>query len=244
MLQPAADHAYAVRLLRALNGLAIVFKYTGRFDDAEALYRRALAILEGSGGARVLRRRLAPPHLGGLAHARGDYAAAEGPARRSVAICERAVGADHVDTAADRAALAAILDGLGRAREAEQLLREALATFERELGRDSYEVAVTLGNLAAILQRRGDLDEAEAMHRRALGIRERLQGAQHPSSRCPSPIWPRRCSQPAAQARLSRCRAARSRWPRLHWSPTTRTSRPCGRILRLPRRRRASAGAS
>ena len=57
-----------------LSGLAIAFKYWGRFDEAEALYRRALAIAERADGADSSAVASIYHNLGGLEHARGDYA--------------------------------------------------------------------------------------------------------------------------------------------------------------------------
>lgn len=168
----------APELAAALNALGIVCKYSGRFAEGERHYVRALAILEVAGQGATPAAAAIHHNIGGIRHARGDYAAAESPARRAVAINERALGHDDPATAADRAALAPILDALGRDDEAEDLLRSALAAFGRE--RDDYEVAMTLGNLAAILQRRGELEAAAIMHRRSLETKERILGADHP----------------------------------------------------------------
>ncbi len=165
-------------LAEALNALGIVYKYTGRFGEAEVLYVRALAILEVAGQGETPAAAAIHHNIGGARHGHGDYAAAEAPARRAVAINEKALGSDHLTTACDRAALAPILDGMGRHEEAEALLRQALVTFERE--HDDYEIAMTLGNLAAVHQQRGDLGAAALMHRRALSIKERVLGPEHP----------------------------------------------------------------
>ena len=165
-------------LAGALNALGIVCKYTGRFSEGEGHYVRALAILEVNGEAEMPLAAAVHHNIGGIRHARGDYAGAESPARHAVAINEQALGHDHPVTAADRAALAPILDALARHDEAEELLRQALATFERE--QDDYEIAMTVGNLAAIAQRRGDLEAAAVMHRRALDTKERTMGSDHP----------------------------------------------------------------
>jgi tetratricopeptide (TPR) repeat protein len=172
--------AETIEVAGVCNALGITGKYTGRFEAAEAWYRRALGIT-----ARVL----GPDHpdiaaiyhnLGGLDHARGAFERAEAPARRAVEIRQRALGPQHLAVAADKAALASILDALGRPGEAEALLRDALAIFERAYGTGHYEVAVTLHNLAAIAHRQGDLAHAEALYRRALAIKEDVLGHGHP----------------------------------------------------------------
>jgi tetratricopeptide (TPR) repeat protein len=186
------DYAAAERVLRqalatadgdplavdALNGLAVLYKYMGRFDDAEPLLRRALEVAERAELPDVKATLL--HNLGGLAHARGDYHAAEAPARQAAEIRQATCGPDHPAVAADRAALAAIVDALGRTDEAQALLRDALAAFERAHGPDHYEIAVTCNNLGAIAHRRGDLDEARRLYRQALTIKRRLLGDRHP----------------------------------------------------------------
>jgi tetratricopeptide (TPR) repeat protein len=168
-----------VDLVTAVNSLAVLFKYSGRFDEAAVLYVRALAAAEAAGAdddtiATLLH------NIGGLEHARGNFAAGEPAARRSVELRERALGPDHPSVAADLAALAAIVDGQGRYDEAEAMYARAIETFERVYGPDHYEVAVNLNNLAGVRHAQDRADDAEALYRRALEIKERLLGADHP----------------------------------------------------------------
>ena len=179
----AAFGPASLEVANLFNELGIVYKFSGRFADAEPIYRRSLTILVDAFGTEQHSDVASLYHnLGGLAHARGDFAAAEAPARRSVEIREATVGPDHLSTAADRAALASILDALGSSEEAEVLLRAAIEVFERELGPDDYEVAVNLNNLAAIEQRRGRLDVAEELYRRALAIKRAVLGPGSPET--------------------------------------------------------------
>jgi tetratricopeptide (TPR) repeat protein len=158
-----------------INELAMTLRSWGRFEEAADLYQRALCALTDPLDAAGVRH-----NLGGLEHARGNFAAAARHARRSVEIRQGILGSDHLDVVADRAALAAILDALGEDAEAEALLRHALDVFTRALGPDHVEVAITRGNLAALLHRRGDLDQAEPLYRSALATREKLRGPGHP----------------------------------------------------------------
>ncbi|GIF69930.1 hypothetical protein Ais01nite_79650 [Asanoa ishikariensis] len=84
------------------NALAVTYKYTGRFDEAQVLYDRALAIIERVQGPDHVDVASIYHNLGGLAHARGALSDAERPARRAVDIRVRAVGAGHPDVAADK----------------------------------------------------------------------------------------------------------------------------------------------
>jgi tetratricopeptide (TPR) repeat protein len=165
--------------LTGLNSLAVLYKYSGRFDDAAALYVRILRAAEEAGSgddsiATVLH------NIGSLEHARGEFARGEPAARRAVALRERAFGPDHPAVAADVAALAALLDAQGLNDEAEAMYLRALATFERVHGPDHYEIAVNLNNLAGLRQAQGQTADAEALYRRALTIKEKLLGVDHP----------------------------------------------------------------
>ncbi len=154
----------------------MTFKYTGRFADAEALYRRALSIAEATGEARPAAGIC--HNLGGLAHARGDAAAGIPWARRSVAIREQLD--EPPALAADRGALAGLLIEVGELGEAVELLDAARAVFVAHLGAEDYEVAVIDGNLATIALRRNDLPTAERRARAALAGKEHRLGRTHP----------------------------------------------------------------
>jgi tetratricopeptide (TPR) repeat protein len=144
----------ALETATVLNTLAVLYKYTGRFDEARRMYRRALRIIQQARGAEHPDVATLYHNLGGLEHARGRHARGEPHARRAVAIREAALGPDHPDVAADKANLAALLDGQGKLDEAEGLYHQALVVFERVHGPDHYEVAVNLNNLAAIYDKR------------------------------------------------------------------------------------------
>jgi len=160
-----------------LNSLAVVHKFQGRYAEAEPLYQRALAIAEVAGDVR--HRATLLHNLGGLAHARGDFATGEPLARRSVELREALLGADHPTTAADRAAWAALLEGQGRWVDAERAYTEALSVFDRRLGPTSLEVASALSGLAGVQNARGATADAERSYRRALAIRDAKLPASH-----------------------------------------------------------------
>ena len=160
----------------AAQNLAMTFRYTGRFADAEVLYLRALTLAESVGDAELVAGIC--HNLGGLAHARGDAAAGIPWARRSVAIREE--GGEPLALAADRGALAGLLIDTGDLDEAAALLESARKVFVTHLGEYDYEVAVVDGNLATIALRRDDLPGAEQRACAALAGKERRLGSAHP----------------------------------------------------------------
>jgi tetratricopeptide (TPR) repeat protein len=152
----------------------VTYKYVGRFDDAEQLYRRALVIAETAGDDQVIAT--VCHNLGGVAHARGDAASGVAWARRSIAVREPL--GNELAVAADRGALAGLLIEVGALDEAADLLYAARATFAAH--HDRLEVAIVDGNLAAIALRRGALAEAERYGKAALAAKEAVLGPTSP----------------------------------------------------------------
>ena len=161
----------------AAQNLAVTCKHTGAFDEADDLYRRALAIAEATDGADDLVATICH-NLGGLDHARHAPQAGIPWARRAIEI--RARCGEELALAADRGALAGLLIDAGELDEAEAQLRAARRSFVQHLGADDLEVAIVDGNLATAALERGDLPTAELHARGALAVKERVLGRHHP----------------------------------------------------------------
>ncbi|MFZ0570330.1 MAG: tetratricopeptide repeat protein [Rhodomicrobium sp.] len=159
--------------LVTLNNLAQLLQATNQLAEAEALYRRALAIDTKS---------LGPDHpnvgrdLNNMAQLLQDMnrpADAEPLMRLAIATFEKGFGPNHPNVAKAVNNLAQLLEATGRLAEAEPLLRQTLAIDEKSLGADHPDVATDLNNLAALLQATNRLAEAELLIRRALAIHEK-----------------------------------------------------------------------
>ena len=140
---------------------------TGRPKEADAVYRRALAIDEKDLGSDHPDTAADLSNLAVLLLATGRLAEAEPLLRRALAIDERWLGPDDPSVAFDLNNLAVLLRAMNQPEEAEALLRRALAIDEKGLGPDHPAVARDLVNLAVLLQTGGRLTEAEALVRRA-----------------------------------------------------------------------------
>ncbi|HLJ55927.1 MAG TPA: tetratricopeptide repeat protein [Chthonomonadaceae bacterium] len=143
----------------------------GRSTEAEALHRRALAILE----------RDAPDSLdlaGALGNAgsaewtQGRLADAEAHDLRAMAIFER-LEPNSRDLAACLQNLGNVAADLDRLEEAETDYRRAAAILE-QAAPNSLDFAKSLGNAAGAEWARGRLDEAERDFKKALDLEERL----------------------------------------------------------------------
>jgi tetratricopeptide (TPR) repeat protein len=176
----AAEEAYGSQhpsVAMALNNLGLWYKGTGRFDEAEFLYQRALLIAgETSNESASIHY-----NLGGLEQARGRFERAELYARKACELRLHYRTTEHPDYATDEALLASVLDALGKFHEAEPHYWHALSVFEHTLGEDHFEIAIHLNNMAANCYGRRDFRAAEALYSRALQIKGRKMGQNHPS---------------------------------------------------------------
>jgi tetratricopeptide (TPR) repeat protein len=172
---------YDLDVAVALNALGMVGKYSGRFDEAAAAYRRVRRIMRQHGDDSVDVATLFH-NLAGLEHARGRFARAELLARRALDLRAGTLPPGHLHVAIEMAALAPIVSAAGKPAEALPLLRRAIVVFRRAYGPRSYDVAVAYHNLAAAHAALGRLAEAKRLYGRAIAIKTRLIGAGHPDT--------------------------------------------------------------
>jgi len=151
-----------------------------KYDEAIAVWRRILAILEKSLGANHPDVATSLSNLAFLLNTQGRYAAAEPLYRRSLVIRETALGPDHPDVASSLNNLAMLLSDQGQYAAAEPLYRRSLAIREKALGPDHPDVALMLNNLAMLLSNKGQYTAAEPLYRRSLAINEKVHGPDYP----------------------------------------------------------------
>ena len=174
-----AEPPDTVAVAFALNALGVVCKDVAKYEEARAVYWRALSLLEQTPGFHDDSIATLYHNLGGIEHATGNFAEGEVLARRGLAIRRQSCRDDEA-LARDMAALAAILDGLLEQDEAEAMYVDALRIFERAPEANRGEIAVVLNGLGALYARRGSFDQAEALLTRAVSLKEATLGARHP----------------------------------------------------------------
>jgi protein O-GlcNAc transferase len=133
--------------------LALQHQQSGRLQDAEACYRRVIALNPGHAEAHN--------NLGNVLNALGRTLEAEPHYRRTLEL--------RPDAAAVHDNLGKVLSTLGRNEEAERSIRRAL-----ELQPDYAEAHNDLGQL---LQQRGLREEAEQSYRKAAALKPALAAA-------------------------------------------------------------------
>jgi tetratricopeptide (TPR) repeat protein len=150
-----------------------------RLDEAEQIFREALAIQ---------RRALGPTHvavvwplgsLSEIAEQRGDLAEAERLLRESLDVRRHANGERHPNTAGSIGGLAAFLARHGRAAEAETQRRLSIKILTETLGPEHPRTADHMGALAELLIERRSYPEADSLLRRAIAARSAVQGGSH-----------------------------------------------------------------
>jgi tetratricopeptide (TPR) repeat protein len=161
-----------------LAGLHLYAK--GSLVEAEAVFRRALAIDLRSLGPKHPNLAISFNNLAGLLQATNRLAEAEPLYRRALAIWVQSLRPNHPIVGCALNNLAVLLQTTNRLAEAEPLYRRALAIDERGFGPNHPEVATRLNSLATLLQATNRPAEAESLYCRALAVDERSLGPDHP----------------------------------------------------------------
>lgn len=145
----------------------------GRFADAEAAFKRALAMKETVAPAdgRELARSL--NNLAGVLRFIGRYDAAEPAYVRAIAAATAGRDGSVIDDVnvgimTDNLAVLHVIKG--EPQKAEPLHRRAIEIFEARLGPDHPTTGVGVGNLAELYRQLGRYDEALPLYQRAHGI--------------------------------------------------------------------------
>lgn len=164
------QHGDRLPTARALVDLAELYRGQARFDEAEPLLRRAIALLEALHGAqhRLLVRPLNSLAL--ICRAQGRYDEAAPLCQRALAIAEGAHGAEHPTTAAALSNLLTVYLAQGRYGEAAPLFQRSVTIKERLLGPRHPDLASSLSNYAAFLRKTRSEQEAAAWEARARAI--------------------------------------------------------------------------
>jgi len=165
-------------LAESLDGLAQLQFMRGKPEEAEPLFRRALAIRR----EQLTRPAELASSLNGLAELlsdRGKNDEAESLFREALSVERDGLTARHPQSARTRNSLAILLHARGKSDEAERLLQEALAT-RRAITPDHPDVAGTLYQLAMLQKDVGKNAEAIASMEEAVAIWRRVLGNEHP----------------------------------------------------------------
>ncbi|RTE89135.1 CHAT domain-containing tetratricopeptide repeat protein [Bradyrhizobium sp. LVM 105] len=166
-------------LAAALNNLAQIEADQGHDDQAEPLYKRAIALMEkGTGQGSV---EIAPilNNLAALYQRQSRFTEAEPLFKRALTVREQALSREHPDIGQSLNNLATYYVKQQRHAEAEPLFRRALAIYQKVGGPEHPAVATVLNNIGQVDRDLNRDAEAEAPIKRSLAIREKALGPDH-----------------------------------------------------------------
>ncbi len=150
--------------------LADFYRYSARYDEAEAMLTRALATFRRNQGPRSRDVATTLHRLSMCKSDRGKYAEAEPISRQALALFVEVDGPDHYNTLAVMQDLAILLGWQARHEEEEAIFRDMLVRCRRSLPPDDSFFVVPYEGLAMAELRRDRFPEAEALFRRALAV--------------------------------------------------------------------------
>ena len=161
-----------------LHSLAMVTSARGNVTEAEALYRRSLAIAEKVYGPDNIQLTGTMNNLANIYFRTGRHAEAEALHRRSLALREATRGKEHLSVAIALANIADIYVTLERYGDARPLLDRALAIREKS-GPETTVTAASLDALAWWHLEQQQFAAGEPFARRSVAIREKVYGPNH-----------------------------------------------------------------
>lgn len=174
------DDPAGAREAAALCDLGTVLQYTGRYAQAEPLYRRALEItlrVPDGPDASAVRNNMAT-----LYRRMGRVADAERMHRENLRDRERRFGPDAPLTAVTLNNLAEVLRGRAQFDEAMKYAGRAVNILSTHPAstRERLDLADALHTQAAVHMDQGDWQAARPLYERALALRQELLGPDHP----------------------------------------------------------------
>lgn len=149
----------------------------GRYDEAEALFRRALDNRRRHFGDHHVQTGQTLQVWGHFLTERGRLDEAEHAGREALAIFQ-AANPTHFEVGKCLNGLGVVAAKRGDAAGAERLYRAAITNYGTSLGRDHPFFWWTSGSLSKAIAAQGRLAEAEALQREVLAALERVSGAE------------------------------------------------------------------
>lgn len=178
-LRAATENDRALQQARDLHAQSRSLYRAGKYDEAQPLSERALAIREKAVGPDNLDLADILDQLAIVFSLKAEYAKAEPLFQRALKIREAEHGTNHPDVALSLNNLALFYQFKGDYEKAASLFQRAIDTFEKAFGPEDTTLAHPLNNLGLLYFYMGDYANAEHFLRRSLNIREKFLGPDH-----------------------------------------------------------------
>lgn len=168
-------------LARAYEERAVSLKVSGRVDEAEKDYLRALTLMEGIDGHQGERVGLILSDLGALYIETGQLSRSEHYLIEARSLFSSSTGVRGYIKASALQNLGALYYHQSQFQKAEAKFREAVDVLRTESPDERPQFAVVLGDLAQTLMSEGNSDEALKLIKQSLQMFEDFRG-QYPSN--------------------------------------------------------------
>ncbi|CAM9222589.1 unnamed protein product [Pylaiella littoralis] len=160
--------------------VGILFELQGKFNEADALLLRVIAIQESTLGPDHPELAASFNERANVLGAQGKYVEAEPLFERAAETFDKALGPDHPDVAVPLTSRARLLGKQGKYEEANPLFLRAITTCEKTLGPGHPDLATTLNEQARLRGLQGKYKEADVLLLQVIAIQERNLGPDHP----------------------------------------------------------------
>lgn len=154
----------------ALNNIALLYKATGRYAEAEASYKEALKHYEEAGKQNHPDYTNPLNNLGELYRGMGRYEDAADAFVKVIGLRKELLGEENVNYANALNNLALVYLEIGGTKEAEPLLEKCSGIYLKLLGDKHIYYANSLSNLASAYTAEGKYEQAEKLKLQALSI--------------------------------------------------------------------------
>ncbi|MGD2121954.1 MAG: serine/threonine-protein kinase [Gemmatimonadota bacterium] len=166
--------------LNTLGALASVYRFQGRYDRSEAVFREVLARRRAIPDPDITMLTADMLQVGDLLRLRGhELDEAESLIREAVALLQDGGGMSNPNFVWGLTSLSLLQEELGNLEEAETLLAQALEVRRRTFGEDHPLVVESMGEYGSFLNRNGRPREAESLFRAAVETDLRTVGPTH-----------------------------------------------------------------
>lgn len=162
---------------KCLNALAAVLCLENKTEEAQALYKRSLSILESANGSSspVLVQTMLD--LGSIYEAEGNHPQAMVLYKRVLGIDQASFGPYHLETGKTLHKIGKVSHNSGKLMDAEPYYKKAMSIFEKQVDNQNPNIAdlvALLQDYARLLSQTSRKGEAKDMENKASALRDQL----------------------------------------------------------------------
>jgi nucleoside phosphorylase/tetratricopeptide (TPR) repeat protein len=154
----------------------------GRYQEAEALYKKLMNINQEKAGAKHSSTLTSMANLASTYRNQGRWNEAEKLEVQVIETSKTVLGAEHLDTLTSMANLALTYWNQGRWDEAEKLNVQVIEIRKTVLGAEHPDTLTSMNNLALTYENQGRWNKAEKLNVQVLETWKTVLGAEHPST--------------------------------------------------------------